>query len=59
MVTGPLLLGKPSLAAPAAIWGGIAWILCVRQPFREKPVFLLYYTYLVFLFCSGAFQRVA
>jgi 4-hydroxybenzoate polyprenyltransferase len=58
MLSAPLLLGKPVLWLPAMLWASLAFFVSTRRRFREKVLFLIYYSYVAFLIASGALQPV-
>jgi chlorophyll synthase len=58
MLSAPLLLGKPGLWTPALLWAAAAFYLSTREPFREKRLFLLYYSYVALLLVTGALRPV-
>jgi chlorophyll synthase len=59
VLCSPPLLQKPGLWPAAFLCATLAVFIARHRPFREKHLFLLYYSYLLLLFMTGALRQAS
>jgi 4-hydroxybenzoate polyprenyltransferase len=56
-LAAPLLLQRPDLWLPALVFAALVSGFILRPTYREKPVFFLYYGYVLILIARGVFRE--